>query len=82
VPSKSYLRINDITEEIAFKTLWLRRNRGVLTKVARSLEPPVGPFFVRQVFWGRRRSERVEAALAALGIIVGPPVRRRNVKAA
>ena len=82
MPQQRNLRIEGITEDILFKTLWMRRNRGLLGKIARKLTPPVTGAMVRAVFWGKRRSARIEAELELHGVIVGPPVRRRNVKAA
>jgi len=74
------LHLQDTTEDFLFRTLWIRRNRGLLAKVAKKLG--VCGAMVRMVFWGKRRSARVEAELELHGLIVGPPVRRRNVKAA
>ncbi len=50
------------------KYRWLARNRGVLSEVAMSLRPekPYSKQFVRMVYWGQRRSQRVEAALRSL----------------
>lgn len=72
--------MNDTTEDMLFRTLWIRRNRGLLERVAKELG--VSGSMVRAVFWGKRRSAKVEAVLETHGVIVGPPVRRRNVKAA
>lgn len=46
-----------------YRRQWLARNRGVLSQVAKQLKPRVSPQFVRLVFWGERRSRRVERAL-------------------
>jgi hypothetical protein len=62
------------------KELWLRSHRGLLEEIAGRLG--MTGTFVRDVFWGKKRSATIEHALAVLGIIVGPPVRRRNAKAA
>jgi hypothetical protein len=80
VYQKRNLRLNDTTEDHLFKMMWLRRNRGLLARVARELG--VSGSFARQVFWGKRRSAKVEEVLASHGLIVGPPVRRRHAKAA
>ncbi len=48
--------------------LWLRRNRGVLSKIARELE--ITPEFVRQVLYHRHiksNDSRVEQALLEAG---------------
>ena len=63
-----------------YKKLWLRNHRSLLEDFTRRFG--VTGDLVRSVFWGRRRSAKIEHAFAAIGIIVGPPVRRRNVKAA
>ena len=48
---------------------WVAANRGVLSRVAKAVRPPVTPQFVHQVLRGRRRSEdgRVERALKGVG---------------
>ncbi len=37
--------------------LWLSRNRGILTRIARACQPPVTPQFVHQVLRHKRNSE-------------------------
>ena len=46
---------------------WLRADRGVLKRLAVSLDPKVSGAVVSRVFNGWERSARVEAALAELG---------------
>lgn len=45
------------------KSLWLRKNRGALATVARSLD--VTASMVSLVFWGKAVSARVDKAIAA-----------------
>jgi hypothetical protein len=48
-----------------YKRAWLREHWGLISEVANNLN--VSPQFVRLVYWGERRSERVERALRRRG---------------
>ena len=50
------------------KRRWLARNRGIFAQVARQLsrKEQCSKQFVRLVFWGERRSRRVEKVLRRL----------------
>jgi hypothetical protein len=63
---KVNLKNEHTIRRIALKELWLRDNRGILSHVAKHLDPPVSKQFVGAVYRGKRRSQRVEAALAAV----------------
>jgi hypothetical protein len=60
---KRNLNIQDIILANPFKTAWLHANRGLCVTVAAQLHPPVSQQFVRMVYYGHRRSKRVERAL-------------------
>ena len=49
--------------------VWLAQNRGILTKVAKQMRPPVTPQFVGQVCRGTRKSEdgKIERVLKSYG---------------
>lgn len=49
------------------RVLWLRDNRGALTRIARKLAFSRG--YVAEVYWGQKRSaeERIETELLRLG---------------
>ena len=49
------------------KSDWLRANRGILTRIAAELDPPVSASVVCRIFNGRETSARVAARLADLG---------------
>ena len=53
---------------IPYKDAWLKANPGIFAEVARQLtrRKKVSRQFVRNVFWGTRRSARVERALRRL----------------
>jgi hypothetical protein len=56
------LNKKDTTRQIALKTLWLAENHGILVKLAGNLG--CTKQLVGMVFWRKRRSQRVEEALA------------------
>lgn len=49
--------------------VWLANNRGVLTRLAEQMKPPVTPQFVGQICRGTRKSKdgRIERILRAYG---------------
>tara|TARA_R110000868_G_scaffold238788_1_gene493267 strand:+ start:458 stop:649 length:192 start_codon:yes stop_codon:yes gene_type:complete len=49
--------------------LWINQNRGILTKVARELNPPCSSQYVSQVARGIRRSKdgTIERKLKSIG---------------
>jgi hypothetical protein len=49
---------------IPYRTAWVRSNHGVFAQLSRKLR--VSRQFVRAVFYGHRRSKRVEQALHAV----------------
>ncbi len=53
---------------IPYQEAWLNANWGVFAQVSRQLskQKPCSRQFVREVFYGRRRSARVERALRRL----------------
>jgi hypothetical protein len=53
---------------IPYQKAWLNANPGIFSEVARQLSKKkrVSKQFVREVFYGRRRSERVERAFRRL----------------
>ena len=54
------------------KLLWLRANRGVLTRVARMQRTrKYTPEFVRQVFWEKRKHKLIRRALVRRGAPMG-----------
>lgn len=59
--------------------LWIRDHRGALSELARKLQ--CSSQFVTEVFWGRKRSDRVERELVFLvrnGSIFDRRGRKRN----
>ncbi len=56
----------------AYKRQWLLEHWGVISEVANNLKPKVSPQMVRMVFWGVRRSKRIERALRRRGVCLCP----------
>ncbi len=61
-----------------YKRAWLRENWGIISAVAVNLK--VSRQFVREVYWGRKRSKRVEAALRRRGVCLCPNQHGNRVK--
>lgn len=74
------LRVKDNTLPDLYRALWLRMHRGVLSEVAR--EVGVTPQMVRMVFWGQKRSRRIETRLSFHGFTVPRKNPTDNVRAA
>ena len=62
----------DTTIAEVLRIIWLRRNYGVMRRIAEDLH--VTPPFVSLVFHGHRRSARVERALREVGAPLEQPL--------
>lgn len=60
------LRDKHIVVTIPYKQAWMLANRGLLTQVANSFDPPISRQCVSNVFRGVRTSARVAEALRRL----------------
>jgi hypothetical protein len=74
------LKLNPSTFGDLYRQMWLHHHRGVLTMVANQLQ--VSPQMVRMVFWGQRKSQRIEQALSSHGFSITGTRVRNNVKSA
>lgn len=41
-----------IAEDLGPVREWIKKHRGTMSRIARSVQPQVSPQFVRQVVWG------------------------------
>ncbi len=53
--------------------MWVQRNRGAFTEIAKEVSPQVSPQFVHLVFRGMRRNSRVENLLRKRGAPIPDP---------